>query len=67
MSGRIHVSNILKKTLEYLVLHNEMKLAHLGMLVHFGQQNGDRQSVNLPCLHLALLTYIYVNAFYNEI
>ena len=37
------------------------------MLVHFGQQNGDRRSVNLPCLHLALLTYIYVNAFYNEI
>ena len=24
-----------KRTLEYLVIHNEMKLAQLGMLVHF--------------------------------
>ena len=41
VSGPLHVSNILKRTLEYLVIHNEMKLAHLGMLVHFGRQNGD--------------------------
>ena len=48
-SGPIHVSNILKRTLEYLVIHNEMKLAQLGMLVHFGQQNGDTDRL-LICL-----------------
>ena len=34
--GPIHVSNILKRTCKM-----KKKLAHLGMLVHFGQQNGD--------------------------
>ena len=36
--------------------------SHLGMLGHFRQQNGtleiNKRSVNLPCLHLPLLTYV---------
>ena len=39
--GPRHISNILKKTLKCLAMHNEMKLAHLGMLLRFGQQDGD--------------------------
>ena len=49
MSGLRRVSNILKRTLEYLTIHNEMKLAHLGMLVHFGQQNGDTANIQTVC------------------
>ena len=49
VSGLRRVSNILKRTLEYLAIHNEMKLAHLGMLVHFGQQNGDTANKQTVC------------------
>ena len=47
VSGLRRESDILKRTLEYLAIHNEMKL--FGTLVHFGQQNEDTANKQTVC------------------